>query len=104
MIRRSWRICAVLLVILPVLLAASKPPQVEYAGTVVIKGNEPFTVPVLVTAYGEFVIDGPLRDTLQASRFQQRTVRLRGVVSAEVSTELPFTPIFIVHEIVDAGN
>ncbi len=104
MIRRSWRICTVLLVILPILIANSSPPQIEYVGTVVIKGNEPFTVPVLVTAYGEFVIGGPLRDTLQGGRFQQRTVRLRGVVSTEVSTELPFSPIFIVHEIVDAGN
>lgn len=53
--------------------------RTHYEGTVEIRGNEPFTYAVLITADRDFEIAGPLVERLIAN-YQQRLVRVRGYV------------------------
>ena len=80
--------------------SASKPAEQIYEGFVVIQGNEPFTVPVFITAYGSFAIEGPLRNELASPRYQQRKIRVRGEVLTRLSRQIPNTPVLIVLDII----
>ena len=98
-------VCALLLVFVISIAVniegASRPRHQVYAGFIRIQGNEPFTTPLFVTAYGSFVIQGPLRAELSSSRYQQRKIRVRGTVQTYLSQEIPNLPVLVVHEIVE---
>ena len=81
------------------LCAAAAPPDTYYNGTVVMRGNEPFVTPFFVTPYGTFVIVGDLQEYL-AVHYQQKKIRVRGRVRAQLLEEYPRTPVLDIFEVV----
>lgn len=71
-----------------------------YDGTVVVRGNEPFTYAVFVTVDQVFEISGPLTARLVAN-YQQRSVRVRGYVTQQTAAYEPGLAVFMVEEIID---
>ncbi len=93
-------IALTLLVFSSLLVAASAPPDSYYNGIIVLYGSDPLTVPIFRTPYGDFVIGGDLRQYL-ITNYQQRKIRVRGRVRAQISEEYPQLPTLEIYEVVD---
>ena len=102
MVLTRGRIVSVLMVGLLLcwlLIGASSPPDSYYNGTIVVRGSAPLVVPFFITPYGEFVIVGELRDYL-VTHYQQKKIRVRGRVRAQLSNEYPRAPALEIFEVV----
>ena len=91
------------LICIMLFVSAASPGAQYYDGTVIVRGNEPFTYLVLVTSYGEFEITGPLITEIY-SRYQQHVIRILGKEVEQLSRNTYDIPALFVQKVVGVKN
>ena len=95
---------SVMILMCVVLFVSAASPGVQYYdGTVIVRGNEPFTHLILVTSYGEFKITGPLTAEI-SSRYQQHLIRILGKEVEPLSSSKYDIPILFVQKVVEVKD